>query len=141
MTSTFPTAAWHPDPSGQYAQRYWNGAAWTEHVIDRSGQRTVDPAMAAPTAPTAPTAPRPAFNETAETMALLEARMVEYSKLIESAGPDTDEADLARRALRVGLVVREMDACILDAPSGRWFRYDGVSLTPVGGWSTRPPAR
>lgn len=25
-------AGWYPDPSGQPAQRYWDGAAWSEHV-------------------------------------------------------------------------------------------------------------
>jgi hypothetical protein len=27
-------AAWSPDPSGHHELRYWNGAAWTEHVSD-----------------------------------------------------------------------------------------------------------
>lgn len=26
------SAGWYPDPSGQPAQRYWDGAAWSEHV-------------------------------------------------------------------------------------------------------------
>ena len=35
-------AGWNPDPTGRHAQRYWDGAAWTEHVADPSGQ-FVDP--------------------------------------------------------------------------------------------------
>jgi hypothetical protein len=27
-----PPPGWHPDPSGQAAQRYWDGHQWTEHV-------------------------------------------------------------------------------------------------------------
>lgn len=25
-------AGWYPDPSGQAAQRYWDGSEWTDHV-------------------------------------------------------------------------------------------------------------
>jgi hypothetical protein len=40
--STGPVAVppgWRPDPTGRYEQRYWSGAAWTEHVYSqgRSG--------------------------------------------------------------------------------------------------------
>jgi Protein of unknown function (DUF2510) len=27
-----PPPGWHPDPWGQAAQRYWDGAAWTHHT-------------------------------------------------------------------------------------------------------------
>jgi len=35
----FPTPsaappAWHPDPTGHHAFRYWDGYGWTEHVSD-----------------------------------------------------------------------------------------------------------
>ncbi|MFD6817721.1 DUF4041 domain-containing protein [Microbacterium sp. NPDC059771] len=33
MTSDTVQAGWHPDPSGQFEQRYWDGATWTEHVF------------------------------------------------------------------------------------------------------------
>ena len=26
------TAGWYPDPTGEHALRYWDGAAWTDHV-------------------------------------------------------------------------------------------------------------
>jgi Protein of unknown function (DUF2510) len=35
-------AAWHPDPSGRYASRYWDGSRWTEHVSD-GDSTSVDP--------------------------------------------------------------------------------------------------
>jgi hypothetical protein len=35
-------AAWHPDPSGRFTQRYWDGAAWTPHVVSASGEQSVD---------------------------------------------------------------------------------------------------
>jgi hypothetical protein len=35
-------AAWHPDPTGRYDQRYWDGALWTEHVV-RDGEQSTDP--------------------------------------------------------------------------------------------------
>lgn len=33
---------WHPDPSSQHELRYWDGARWTEHVVDR-GVQSVSP--------------------------------------------------------------------------------------------------
>ena len=30
MTPT--PAGWHRDPTGRHETRYWDGAAWTEHV-------------------------------------------------------------------------------------------------------------
>jgi uncharacterized membrane protein YphA (DoxX/SURF4 family) len=35
-------AAWHPDPTGRYDHRYWDGQAWTEHVA-RAGRSGTDP--------------------------------------------------------------------------------------------------
>ena len=35
-------AAWHPDPTGRHAHRYWDGAAWTPHVAD-DGRLALDP--------------------------------------------------------------------------------------------------
>jgi hypothetical protein len=33
--------AWHPDPTGRADQRYWDGQAWTGHVV-RGGQQVWD---------------------------------------------------------------------------------------------------
>lgn len=38
-------AGWYADPSGRYELRYWDGAAWTEHVA-RGGQQYTDPPVA-----------------------------------------------------------------------------------------------
>ena len=35
-------AGWHPDPTRRHESRYWDGAAWTEHVAD-AGVTGVDP--------------------------------------------------------------------------------------------------
>jgi uncharacterized protein YxjI len=44
---TSPATGWYPDPSGQFEQRYWDGSAWTEHVVSQ-GQQTTAPLGAAP---------------------------------------------------------------------------------------------
>ena len=33
---------WHPDPTGRYEQRYWDGQRWTAHVV-RGGVQASDP--------------------------------------------------------------------------------------------------
>ena len=38
-----PAPGWYPDPHGRHQSRYWDGAAWTEHVAD-NGITGVDPA-------------------------------------------------------------------------------------------------
>jgi Protein of unknown function (DUF2510) len=35
-------AGWHPDPMARHELRYWDGAAWSEHVSDH-GTPSVDP--------------------------------------------------------------------------------------------------
>jgi Domain of unknown function (DUF4328)/Protein of unknown function (DUF2510) len=35
-------AAWHPDPTGRFDHRYWDGTEWTEHV-SRGGVQQTDP--------------------------------------------------------------------------------------------------
>jgi hypothetical protein len=53
---TEPEAAgWKRDPSGRFAGRYWDGSAWTEHVVGQDRVRSIDPLPADP----APTAPEP----------------------------------------------------------------------------------
>jgi hypothetical protein len=41
-SSALAAAAWHPDPTGRFEQRYWDGSRWTEHVSS-AGRPTVDP--------------------------------------------------------------------------------------------------
>lgn len=51
MEPNAPQSGWHPDPTGRFEFRYFNGERWTADV-SLHGQRYVDPAgVAAPTAP------------------------------------------------------------------------------------------
>jgi hypothetical protein len=34
--------SWHPDPSGRFDYRYWDGSDWTEHVSS-NGVADIDP--------------------------------------------------------------------------------------------------
>jgi len=38
---SLPAADWYPDPRAGHELRYWDGAAWTDHVAD-GGQTSVD---------------------------------------------------------------------------------------------------
>jgi uncharacterized protein YxjI len=44
MSNTTP-ANWFPDPKGRHQHRYWDGAAWTDHVSD-NGITSIDPVNA-----------------------------------------------------------------------------------------------
>lgn len=46
MTAPHP-ANWYPDPLGRHELRYWDGAAWTDHVASQ-GRQGVDPVQAPP---------------------------------------------------------------------------------------------
>lgn len=46
MTQSAP--GWHPDPAGRFAQRYHDGSAWTEHVVDGGGSQSTDRVDAPP---------------------------------------------------------------------------------------------
>lgn len=34
---------WHPDPVGLYSKRFYDGAKWTQHVVNLNGVQMVDP--------------------------------------------------------------------------------------------------
>jgi hypothetical protein len=40
--SAVPAAGWHPDPSGRYQHRWWDGTDWTS-AVTTDGVTTVDP--------------------------------------------------------------------------------------------------
>lgn len=42
VTDQIVQAGWYPDPSGQFEQRYWDGAVWTEHVFS-GGVQSIAP--------------------------------------------------------------------------------------------------
>ena len=47
--SPTPKADWYPDPLGRHELRYYDGAAWTEHVSSHGRQSTDDPGATAKT--------------------------------------------------------------------------------------------
>lgn len=53
-----PNGEWHPDPSGRHQYRWWDGAAWSEHVADKgvTATDTYDGPQLPP-APSKPTVP------------------------------------------------------------------------------------
>ena len=54
-------ASWQPDPGGGHELRYWDGAAWTEHVSDGgvTASATAPPDLPPPPPPVAPPPPPP----------------------------------------------------------------------------------
>ena|SRR3712207_1895414 len=76
---------------------------------------------------------------------VLEAALREYAQLLDDfqAGR-LDEKEFRRQTVKVGLVVRDTEAWILEVPTGRWWRYDGTQLTtielpddpPLPGWES-----
>lgn len=58
--------------------------------------------------------------------------MADYRAPLDELEKGTiDEPTFRHRALRVGLVLRERDAWILDLSTERWWRYDGVALSSL----------
>ena len=58
MSNTTPSsvpAGWYPDPAGTPRQRWWDGAAWTDHYTE--------PPVAAQPAAAEPVAPQPAYGQ------------------------------------------------------------------------------
>lgn len=52
MTSgPFAPAGWYPDPSGEHVSRYWDGAAWTDHVSEAPPTHGPGSASASPSTP------------------------------------------------------------------------------------------
>jgi len=50
-------AGWNTDPSGRFQLRYWDGAAWTDHVSTNGVQQTDPVAGGAPVTPVVPATP------------------------------------------------------------------------------------
>lgn len=45
---------WYADPTGRFAQRWWDGGRWTADVILANGQRSADPVALPDPPPPAP---------------------------------------------------------------------------------------
>jgi hypothetical protein len=68
-----------------------------------------------------------------ELLAQLKTSLETYGQLLDDlAAHRIDAATFRRRAFRAGLIVREGNALMLDAPSGQWYRYNGVDIRPMG---------
>lgn len=52
-------AGWKKDPSGRHFGRYWDGEAWTEHVISAEKIQGIDPVPARPEPSLVPDSPSP----------------------------------------------------------------------------------
>jgi hypothetical protein len=64
----------------------------------------------------------------------LQQALNDYSALVEEAATaDLDDGAFLERAFKLGLIVRDNDAWLLDLPTSRWWRYDGYTLSPLGG--------
>jgi uncharacterized protein DUF2510 len=133
-----PAPDWHPDPTGRHAMRYWDGSTWTQHVAAADGTTGTDRlATPMPDDGQEPNSPEQEVDQLHER---LERAMSEYGSLLqEAATEDMDDATFSRRALRIGLIVRDRDAWLLDLSSRRWFRYDGISLSQVGAGTASGP--
>ena len=127
-------ARWAADPWGRFAQRYWDGERWTEHVATQAGGRgSLDPP---PGGSTMEPADRP--EPAATTDGPLEAPTHEY--------PPTSSVSPAGRL--PGHAEREVDRSWRSDPTGRHAQryWDGGQWTefvaPVdGGAPTSDPVR
>lgn len=121
MNSAQAAAGWYPDPNRRFAQRYWDGSAWTSNVADAGGAQSQDPMQAAGDG-----------SPTLEDR-LRQAEIDYEALLVEAKTTGMHPATLARRALEVGLVVHDGAAWLFVLPAETWYRYDGVRLQPRRG--------
>lgn len=64
--------------------------------------------------------------------AALQDAVTSYGRLVDELEAGALDAEtFSARALRVGLIVRDHDAWLLDLPTKRWWRYDGISLSTI----------
>jgi len=78
-------AGWYPDPTGRHERRYWDGAAWTDHVVN-GGTQSLDPVEARATAQAA--AARPAGAAQRGPAARNQPRDLMQQALVQNLEPD-----------------------------------------------------
>jgi hypothetical protein len=84
----------------------------------------------APTESFAPLPPVDGFDP--ELFPLLERALSDYAQLVDDVNNERVDAETFRRkAFEVGMVVRDSEAWLLEVPTGRWWRYDGMQLTTI----------
>jgi hypothetical protein len=78
-------AGWYPDPTGRHERRYWDGAAWTDHVVS-GGTQSLDPVQARGTTQAA--AARPAGAAQRGPAARNQPRELMQKALVQNLEPD-----------------------------------------------------
>ena len=138
MVSAAP--GWYPDSTGRFVTRYWDGTVWTPWVFDAAGRQFPDPLTPAPAPAAAPApAPSPRLLELEALKARLDEAEAGYGRLIAHArATRMAPRDFQKEAVKVGLVVRDGDVWFYVLTADTWFRYDGVTLRPLGGWDDGP---
>jgi hypothetical protein len=102
-------------------------AAWVDG-------RQLEPLPAAdtvePNQPFVPVPPVDGFD--VDVFPELQRALSDYGKLLDDVSNERIDAETFRRkAFKVGLVVRDSEAWILELPTQRWWRYDGMQLTTI----------
>ena len=78
-------AGWYPDPTGRHERRYWDGATWTDHVVN-GGTQSLDPVEARATAQAA--AARPVEAAQRGPAARNQPRDLMQQALVQNLEPD-----------------------------------------------------
>lgn len=141
-------AGWYNDPYGRFQQRYWNGAAWTEHVstngvqqVDPMGASTVIPFAIPPTAYTTPGATTAGFAALGEPEPH-ESPAGKVTMFLDGLGPDAKERPRpGLRAATAGLGGAITAIGVLIATQGEEPTrgvFIGVALAlMIGAWALR----
>jgi hypothetical protein len=104
-------AGWYVDPVREGRLRYWDGAAWTEHVSERGGGQGRDPISGVPPAP-----PRSPGETTSTTRALPPLRPAGTAPL---DAPAAGERYALTWLGRAGLAVAAVGGILAGAAAGK----------------------
>lgn len=107
MTTTPP--GWHPDPTGRYEHRYWDGQRWTAHV-GSNGQQHVEEMPPHPTEQARPSAAADAPNAPAGTPGVSDT-----SAPLANASQSAPEKVTAFNAKKVATRLQVENAALADA--------------------------
>jgi hypothetical protein len=128
-----PSTPLDPGLDVQVAERWGD---WARVVCSNGWSAWVDGRLLEPIDPGAPHDAAAPID--AVLASLLDDAMAKYAVLVgDLKAGRIDDVEFRRAAFHAGLVVRDVDAWILDLSSRRWWRYDGVALTTA---DVEPPA-
>jgi hypothetical protein len=130
-------ASWLPDPTGVHELRYWNGAAWTEHVSDQ-GTTGQDPLTTElpPPAPAYPPPPAPAplgSGDTTRAVAPPGAKVSWKDRLKQVADQGKAMADQGKQKLAEQQAKRTEQWA--NDPTTLWFGESRNAATSAAGVS------